>query len=75
MGQITGTCGHELDPEWFESGRGDIRVRDSLKDGSPAVAYITVCPKCRDWYRLAGLILKNRRAEQRYLRRKKGRNP
>ena len=62
---IIATCGHKLKES---EGMGTtIAVKDYSKDGSRAVAWITVCDKCLKWYKRKKLILKTEKEENKWL--------
>ena len=69
---IIGTCGHQLDPKWHESGRGAIRVRSHDREWNKSVDYIMVCPQCKGWYENEGLTLHTEEEVNEWLRQEKG---
>ena len=65
---IIATCGHKLKES---EGMGTtIAVKDYSKDGSRAVAWITVCDKCLKWYKRKKLIFMAAKEIQEYLIKK-----
>ena len=69
---IIGTCGHKIDLEWFNSGNGNISVKENINDYaqnkiSRSIAYCLVCPDCLVWYAKHNLILRNEDDERKYL--------
>ena len=57
-GKVIGTCSHELSSKWFNSGKGQICIGDTDKEGKDCISYLVVCPKCKRWYQRKGLLVK-----------------
>ena len=54
------SCGHVATKEDGKDGLGiSVRIADMARDGSPAIAYLSVCRKCEERYRREGLIIEN----------------
>ena len=58
MGQITGTCGHIVDPEFFKTNKSTYGVKEHSREGKRVVSIITTCESCRKWYSQHRQILK-----------------
>ena len=54
---VIGTCGHELDSKWHESGLGAICIRSHDREMNRTIDYIVVCKKCKEWYEQKSLTL------------------
>lgn len=61
MSKIIATCGHEVTWEWFDSGKGNIIIKDKDREGKDCISSLVVCPECRKWYEGEGLIVKSPR--------------
>jgi len=57
-GAIFGTCGHELSTKWFDSGKGEICIKDIDREGIDCLSYLVVCAKCLGWYQVENLIVR-----------------
>lgn len=65
---VIASCGHTLaDKEGLGIG---IQIKEWAKDGSPAVVYMNVCKKCFKVYEKKELLLKTKKAEEKWLGRK-----
>jgi len=68
---MIGSCGHEIDPVFYLSGQATYNVKDHARDCKRVVSVITTCKSCRSNYDAFGLILKDKKAEQKWLRGEK----
>ena len=64
---IFGTCSHEIPLDWFESGKGEIKIKDHNREGQKVIAYCVVCETCLVFYHKNGLILHNEDEENKWL--------
>lgn len=65
---IFGTCNHEISLEWFESGKGEIAIKDHDKQDNRTISYVVVCESCLFWYGKNNLILRNDNDKAKWLK-------
>lgn len=64
---IFGTCNHEISLEWFESGKGEIAIKDHNREDKRVISYVLVCEDCLVWYGKNKLILRTEDDKAKYL--------
>lgn len=67
MATITASCGHAISWARYDSGKGEICVKDYARDGERCACYMVACPKCVRWYKKAKMILRTRGAIDRWI--------
>ena len=66
-GRVIGSCGDDIDDEWFDSDECTIAIKDRDKRGRKAIAYPTVCRRCYARLKKLGLILETDEEQREYL--------
>jgi len=64
---LYGTCEHKITLEWFDSGKGEVKVKSRGKDETPIITYQVICEDCLVWFAKHNLIIRNENEEKRYL--------
>lgn len=64
---IIGTCGHEINLGWDDSGKGIVKIKDRDREGKKIIAYVVLCESCLVFHHKNGLILRNEEEESKWL--------
>ena len=63
MGEVIGTCGHEL----FDITGNALTIKENDREGNKCIAYVNVCDACAKEYEQGDIVLHNTKEQNDYL--------